>query len=324
MHTPKSLFISGLAALALTPQLGWSQAYPSKPIRLIVPFAAGGPADIFARPFAQELSTQLGQPVVVDNRTGVGGVSGVDAVAKAPADGYTIGFAGAAALATAQFMIPSMPFDIQKDLALVTLAIRVPEVIVVGSKVGVKTLPELVSRAKAKPGELHFGSAGTGSITHLAGELLKKEANIEMTHVPYRGAAPAVNDLLGGQVQVVVADVPVLLPHIKAGSIVPLAVTSGARAVSLPQVPTTAELGLPKVISDNWYGIVAPARTPPDILKKIHAASIAALKAPTVVDVYAKQSANSSPTTPEQFGTFVRDEQAKWLPIIRATGAKME
>jgi tripartite-type tricarboxylate transporter receptor subunit TctC len=324
MNIKRRLLAAVLAALAFLPQASWGQAYPSKPVRLLVPFPAGGPADIFGRTFAQALAAQLGQPVVVENKSGVGGVVGVDAVAKSAPDGYTLGFAGAAALSTAQFMMASMPFDPQKDIALVTLVTRVPEVLVASPKLSIKTVDELIAHARANPGTVNFASAGAGSITHLAGELLKTEAKLDIVHVPYKGTAPAVNDLLGGQVQILIADVPVLLPHIRAGTLVPLAVTSASRAPSVPQVPTTAETGLPKVLSDNWYGLVAPARTPNDVLKRIHAASIAALRSQEVVDTFAKQSAIPSPTTPEEFAAFARDERAKWAPIIKATGAKME
>jgi tripartite-type tricarboxylate transporter receptor subunit TctC len=323
MRSQRRVVLACLAATLLAPRLGMAQTYPTKPVRLIVPFAAGGPADIFGRTFAQALAAQLGQPVVVENKSGVGGVAGVDAVAKAPPDGYTLGFAGAAALSTAPFMM-TMPFDAQKDLALVTLATRVPEVLVVTSKLGIKNLNELVAYAKARPGKVNFGSAGSGSITHLAGELLKTEAKLDLVHVPYKGTAPAVNDLLGGQIELIIADVPVLLPHIRSGAMVPLAVTSASRAPSVPQVPTTAEAGLPKVLSDNWYGLVAPARIAPDVLKRIHGAAVAALGSPSLVDVFGTQSAVASPSTPEEFASFVAAERTKWGPIIKATGAKME
>jgi tripartite-type tricarboxylate transporter receptor subunit TctC len=324
MREKSRMLVVALALFAFVPQLGWSQGYPTKPVRLIVPFPAGGPADIFGRTFAQALAAQLGQPVVVENKSGVGGVVGVDAVAKSAPDGYTLGFAGAAALSTAQFMMASMPFDPQKDLALVTLATRVPEVLVVSPKLNIKTVNELITHAKANPGKVNFASAGAGSITHLAGELLKTEAKLDIVHVPYKGTAPAVNDLLGGQVQILIADVPVLLPHIRAGALVPLAVTSGTRAPSVPEVPTTAEVGLPNVLSDNWYGLVAPARMPPDVLQRIHAAAVAALRSPEVVDTFTKQSAIAAPTKPEEFAAFVREERTKWAPIVQATGAKME
>src|SRR5262245_23800955 len=205
------------AALLLAspwPRTAWAQAFPTKPIKLIVPFPAGGPADLFGRALANGLPAELGQQIVIENRAGVGGVSGVDALAKSPPDGYTIGLNGAAALSAIPFMMPKMPFDWQKDLALLTLVVRVPEVLVVHPSLAAKSLQDLIAYARANPNKVNYGSAGTGTITHLAVELLKTVAKIELVHVPYRGAAPAVNDLLGGHVQLAVLDTPVLLPHI--------------------------------------------------------------------------------------------------------------
>ena len=314
------LLIGAMAALATGAV--FAQAYPSKPVRLIVPFPAGGPADLFGRALAQGMSAQLGQPVIIENKAGVGGVLGVDAVAKAPPDGYLLALNSGSALAVSPYMLAQMPYDANKDLALVTLVVRVPEVLAVNPKLPVGSLAELVAYAKANPGKVNFGSAGSGSITHLAGELLKVEAKVELVHVPYKGAAPAVQDLLGGQVQMGIFDVPVLLPHIRSGALKALVITSGSRSPSLPEISTSAELGYPKFLSDNWYGLVAPAATPPDVLKRIHAAAVAALKSPEVIEQYAKVSGIASPTTPEEYAAFVRAEQAKWSAIIEAIGAK--
>src|SRR3981189_1068058 len=251
------------AAQCLLSVSGFAQSYPSKPVRLIVGFPAGGPADIFGRTFAQGLSAGLGQPVIVENKSGVGGVLGIDAVAKAPPDGYTLGFNNQGSVAMAPFALTRMPFDPKKDLALITTVVKVPEVGVVKPSLPVASLAELIAYAKANPGKINFGSAGAGGITHLACELLKAEAHLDLLPVPYKGAAPAVSDLLGGQVNMGIFDIPVVLPHIQSGKFKALAVTSARRAPSLPNVPTTAEVGYPKVISDNWYGLVAPAATPP-------------------------------------------------------------
>ena len=254
----------------------------------------------------------------------MGGVTGVDVVARSAPDGYTIGLSSAGALSIIPFMMSKMPFDWHKDLALLTLVARVPEVLVVNPVLKVTTLKDLVDYARANPGKLNFGSSGTGSIAHLAIELLKTEAHIDLVHVPYRGAAPAVTDLLGGQVQLVAFDVPVLLPHIRSGALQALAVTSKTHAPSLPEVPTTAEAGFPSVLSDNWYGLVAPAATPPAILAKLQAAATAALSADDLKAQYAKQDAVAAPTTPAEFAAFVTAERAKWQAVVAATGVKLD
>src|ERR1043166_1885493 len=298
-----SLVLVGAALLG--PLAAAAQDYPTRPIRLIVPFPAGGPSDLFGRMLGIKLTESLGQQVVVENRSGVGGVTGVDVVARSASDGYTIGLSSAGALSIIPFMLGKMPFDWQKDLALLTLVARVPEVLVVHPSLKVETLKDLVEYARANPGKLNFGSSGVGSIAHMAVELLKTEAHIDLVHVPYRGAAPAVTDLLGGQVQLVVLDVPVLLPHIRSGAL-------------------TAEAGFPAVLSDNWYGLIAPAATPPGILTKIGAAATAALRSDDLKAQYAKQDAVAAPTTPAEFAGFVTTEQGKWKEVVAATGVRFE
>ena len=251
-----------------------AQPYPNRTLRLIVPFAAGGAADLFGRALASGLTAELGQQVVVETRAGAGGLTGVDATAKSTPDGYTLCLAGAAALSAIPFMTSRMPFDWQKDLALLTLVVRVPEVLVVHPSLGTNSFNEFVSYARARPGKINFGSAGTGSITHLAVELLKAQTRINLVHVPYRGVGPAVADMLGGHIQLLVSDVPFMLPHVRSGAFKALAVTSGARSSALPDVPATAELGYAAVNSDNWYGLVAPAGTPPDILERLRKTSL--------------------------------------------------
>ena len=312
-----------LAALqGLLPGAALAQSYPARPVHLIVGFPAGGPADIFGRSFAQALSAGLAQPVVVENKSGVGGVLGIDMVAKAAPDGYTLGFNNQGSVAMAPYALTKMPFNPNKDLALITTVVRVPEVVVVNPSLPVKDLAELIAYAKAHPGKINFGSAGAGGITHLACELLKAEAKIDVVHVPYKGAAPAVADLLGGQVQMGIFDVPVVLPHIKSGKFKALAVTSAKRAPPLPEVPTTAEVGYPRVISDNWYGLVAPAGTPPAVLKRIHESAIAALHSPVLLEQFAKVSGIPAPSTPEEYASFLGEEQARWSAIIKAIGFK--
>jgi len=312
------------AAALLSPFAACAQDYPTRPIRLIVPFPAGGPSDLFARLLGIKLTASLGQQVVIENRSGVGGVTGVDVVARSAPDGYTIGLSSAGALSIMPFMLSKMPFDWRNDLALLTLVARVPEVLVVNPSLKVETLKDLVDYARANPGKLNFGTSGTGSITHMAMELLKTEAHIDLVHVPYRGAAPAVTDLLGGQVELAAFDVPVLLPHIRSGALHALAVTSQTRAASLPDVPTTAEAGFPSVISDNWYGLVAPGKTPRAILNKLATAATAALRSDDLKAQYAQQDAVAAPTTSAEFAAFVTAEQAKWKAVVAATGVKFD
>src|SRR5215510_4158280 len=323
MGTSRRALMSGFAAAALWPAAARAQAFPNRPIRLIVPFAAGGAADLFGRALANALSAELGQQVVVEVRAGAGGLTGVDALAKSAPDGYTICLAGAAALSAIPFMVSKMPFDWRNDLTLLTLAVRVPEVLIV-HPARVDTLGAFIAYARAHPGEINFGSAGAGSITHLAVELLKREAGINLVHVPYRGVGPAVGDMLGGHIQLIVADVPFLLPHIRSGAIKALAVTSSARVPALPDIPATAELGYAAVNSDNWYGLVAPAHTPADVLDTLRRASIAVLTSAELKKQFDSQNAAPAPTTPDAFAAFVQAEQGKWGPVVLATGVKLE
>jgi tripartite-type tricarboxylate transporter receptor subunit TctC len=318
----KSAVVALLAIAALASPAS-AQTWPDRPIKLVVAFPAGGPADLFARSIAHVMSGQLGQQVVVETRTGAGGMTGIDSVAKSPPDGYTIALASSSALTIFQFLYAKMPYDWQKDLVPITLVVRVPEVLVVHPSLGVSTLQQFVDKARKEPGKINFASTGTGSITHLAVELLKGETKIDLVHVPYKGAAPAVNDLLGGHVSVLVADVPVLLPHIRSGKIKPLAVTSMKRSDVIPDVPSTAELGPPKINSDNWYGLVAPAGTPKDVLKKLHDAAVKALGTAELKAQYAKLSAVPSPTSPEEFQAYINSEAAKWGSVVKSTGLKL-
>jgi tripartite-type tricarboxylate transporter receptor subunit TctC len=311
-------------SLTLFPLLALAQGYPDKPVKLIIPFPAGGPSDIFGRGLAQGMAAHFGQPVVVENISGVGGVLGVDRALKSPPDGYTLGLNSGSTLSIAPYSLAQLPYDVKKDVALITLVVRVPEVLVVHPSVPAKTLAEFIAYARANPGKVNFGSAGSGSITHLAGELLKSEAKVNLVHVPYKGAAPAVTDLLGGVVQMGIFDVPVLISHIRAGKLRALAITSAERSAALPEVPTTAEAGYPKVTSDNWYGLVVPAATPPAIQKKVHEAALAALRAPALVEQYAKVAGVASPGSPEDYAKFLAAEQAKWRHVVTAIGFKQQ
>jgi tripartite-type tricarboxylate transporter receptor subunit TctC len=311
-----------LLALALFPALAFGQAYPTKPVKLIIPFPAGGPSDIFGRGLAQGMAAELRQPVVVENVAGVGGVLGVDRAVKSAPDGYTLGLNSGSTLSIAPFSFAKLPYDVKKDFALVTLVVRVPEVLAVHPSVPARTLAELVAHAKANPGKINFGSAGSGSITHLAGELLKAEARIDLVHVPYKGAAPAVTDLLAGQVQMGIFDVPVLLSHIRSGKLRALAITSAQRSSALPDVPSTAEGGYPNVTSDNWYGLILPAATPARVQKRVHDAAVAALKSPALVEQYARVAGIASPGSPQDYAAFLAAEQAKWSKVVTAIGFK--
>jgi tripartite-type tricarboxylate transporter receptor subunit TctC len=312
-------------ALALAPAaLAQAQPFPTKPLKLIVPFPAGGPADLFGRLLAQHMGDKLGQPMIVENVGGVGGVLGVDRAAKAAPDGYTLVLNSGSTVAIAPFSMAKMPYDVKRDLAYITTVVLVPEVLAVNPSLPVNSLKELVDYARANPGKVNFGSAGGGTVTHLAGELLKVEAKINLVHVPYKGAAPAVTDMLSGQVQMGVFDVPVLISHIRAGKLKPLAITSAKRTPLLPEVATTGELGYGSVISDNWYGLVGAAAIPPRIQKRLHDAAIAALRVPALVEAYGKVAGVVLPSSPEEYQVFVATEQAKWSKVVAAIGFKQQ
>src|SRR5436190_2936182 len=308
--------------LLFAPLLAQAQTYPAKPVRMVIGFPAGGPADIFGRSLAHGMSADFGQQVIVENISGVGGVLGVERGVKSAPDGYTIVLNSASPLVIAPFSFAKLPYDIKKDIALITVVVRVPEVLAVHPSLPVKDFAGLLAYAKANPGKVNFGSAGAGSITHLAGELLKSEAKIDIVHVPYKGAAPAVTDLIGGQVQMGIFDVPVLLSHIRSGKLKALSITSAQRAPTLPEVPTTAEGNYPNVTSDNWYGLIMPSATPVDIQRRVYSAAINALKSPAVREQFAKVGGVASPTTPQEYAKFVEAEQEKWGRIVTAIGFK--
>jgi tripartite-type tricarboxylate transporter receptor subunit TctC len=310
--------VTGLLLL-LSPVSVAAQDFPSKPIRLIVPFPAGGPNDIIARVIGQRMSEIVGQPVLIDNRGGQGGVLGTDAVAKAAPDGYTIGITSASALVISPAM-EKVPYDVQKDLAAITVAVTVPEMLVVAGNVPAKNMDELVALAKAQPGKLNFASAGVGGLPHLAGELLKLTAKIDIVHVPYRGAAPAINDLLGQQVQMAFLDLPAILPHIKAGTLRPIALGASQRAPTAPDVPTTAEVGMPDLLIENWYGMIAPAKTPEKIAAALNRIANEAMADPGVKQRLADQGLTVAGDTQEHFRTFVDAESRKWADVIKKAG----
>jgi tripartite-type tricarboxylate transporter receptor subunit TctC len=314
------MLATGLSLL-LWPASVAAQDFPSKPIRLIVPFPAGGPNDIIARVVGQRISELIRQPVLIDNRGGQAGVLGTDAVAKANPDGYTIGITSASSLAISPSM-EKVPYDARKDFAPVTLVVTVPEMLVVASNVPANNMDELVALAKAQPGTLNFASAGVGGLPHLAGELLKLTAKIDIVHVPYRGAAPAINDLLGQQVQMTFLDLPVILPHIKAGTLRPIALGARARAPTAPDVPTTAEVGMPDLLIENWYGMIAPAKTPEKIVASLNRIANEAMADPGVKQKLADQGLTVAGDTPEHFRGFIETETAKWAKVIKEAGVE--
>jgi len=313
-----------LIALALLcPALAMAQDFPSKPIHLIVPFPPGGPNDIIARVVGQRMSDILKQTIVIENRSGQGGVIGTDAVAKAQPDGYTIGIVSAGALAISPSM-EKVPYVTLRDLQPITLVAKVPEMLVVATSVPAHNMKELVALAKAQPGKLNFASSGPGSLPQLAGELFKITAKIDIVHVPYRGAAPAVNDLLGQQVQMVFLDLPILLPQIKAGKLRPIAVGAPQRVPSAPDVPTTAEVGMPGLLTENWYGMIAPAKTPPQVVAALNKAAVEAMKDPGVVSKLSSQGAILSGDTPEEFRAYIDSETKKWAKVIKDAGVPVQ
>jgi tripartite-type tricarboxylate transporter receptor subunit TctC len=314
--------LAAALSVLLWPALAAAQDFPNKPIRLIVPFPAGGPNDIIARVVGQRMSELTKQPVLIDNRGGQAGVLGTDAVAKANPDGYTIGIVSASALVISPTM-EKVPYDVGRDFAPVTLAVTVPEMLVVASNFPANNMAELVALAKAQPGKFNFASAGVGGLPHLAGELLKLTAKIDIVHVPYRGAAPAINDLLGQQVQMAFLDLPVLLPHIKAGTLRPIALGAPQRAPTAPDVPTTAEVGMPDILIENWYGMVAPAKTPNIIIAALNRIANEAMADPSVKEKLADQGLTVAGDTPEHFRGYIEAETKKWARVIKDAGVEM-
>ena len=321
MKPSYGLFAALVLLLSAAP--AGAQDFPSHQIRLIVPFPAGGPSDIIARVLGQRMSEITRQPVIIDNRGGQGGVLGTEVLAKATPDGYTIALSSAGALAISPTM-ERVTYDPLKDLQTITLVAKVPEMLVVTPDVPAKNMVELVALAKAKPGKLNFASTGPGSMPHLAGELLKLIAKVDIVHVPYRGAAPAVNDLLGQQVQMAFLDQPVLLPQIKAGGLRAIAIGAPERASTLPEVPTTAEVGMPDLLAENWHGMVAPAGTPAPIVAVLNRITTEALQDPTVKEKLAIQGATVVGDSPEHFHAFLESEITRWAKVIKDAGVATE
>ncbi len=304
--------------------LAQAPAYPSKPIRLVVPFPPGGATDILAREVAQKLTEAWGQSVVVDNRPGAGGNIGAELVARAAPDGYTLLMGTVGTHAINASLYAKLPYDHVKDFAPVILVAGVPNVLVVNPALPVNTVAELIAYAKANPGKLNFASSGNGTSIHLSGELFKVMAGVQMTHVPYKGSAPAVADLISGQVQLMFDNLPPSLPQIKAGKLRALAVTSATRAPALPDVPTIAEAGLPGFEASSWFGVLAPAGTPPAIVARLNAEIAKWLASPEAREKLSKQGANAAGGSPEDFAKHIAAETTKWAKVVKDSGAKVD
>jgi tripartite-type tricarboxylate transporter receptor subunit TctC len=300
-----------------------ASAYPDRPIRIVLGFPAGGGADVVLRTVTPGLAEELGQPVIVDNRPGAGGNLGMDIVAKAAPDGYTLLMA-APGLATNASLYENLPFDPAKDFAAVGMVSSVPNVLVVNPSLPFKTVAQLIAYAKSHPGELNYASSGIGTSLHLAGALFERDAGIQLTHVPYRGGPAAINDLIGGQVQMMFTVVPLAGPQIKAGKLVALAVTGEARSPTLPDVPTMIEAGLKGYTATTWNGLVAPAGTPAPIIKQINAALQKVLDRPDVRKAFAGMGQDVVKDTPEQFDAMLKDETHKWERVIKDADIKAE
>ena len=321
MRTTRGLVTA--VSLLLSAASAGAEDFPARQIRLIVPFPAGGPSDIIGRAIGQRMSEIAKQPVIIDNRGGQGGVLGTDVLAKSKPDGYTIAISSAGALAISPTM-ENVAYDPLKDLQAITLVAKVPEMLVVANDVPARNMTELIALAKAKPGKLNFASSGPGSLPHLAGELLKQTAKIDIVHVPYRGAAPALNDLLGQQVQMVFLDLPILLPQIQSGGVRAIALGAPKRAPTAMDVPTTTEVGLPEVQAENWYGMVAPAGTPAPIVEKLNQIATEAMRDPAVKEKLAVQGAELIGDSPEHFHAFVESEITRWAKVIKDAGVAIE
>lgn len=313
------------AALALTLPAARAQGdYPGKPIRLVVTFPPGGSADAVVRMLVPRLNEKLGQQVLVDNRPGAGGNIGLSVVAKAPADGYTLGVGAAGALAANASLYAQMPFDVAKDFRPVTLLAAIPFVFVGHPSVGVSTQRDLVAQAKAQPGKLSIAHGGNGTAMHLTSQLFQQMADVKLTEVPYKGSGPAALDVLSGQVPLGVVDLPAALAHIRAGKLVAFAVTGPQRLPQLPDVPTVAEGGLAGYDSTGWFGVVAPAGTPDAVVERLNVEITAALSDPAIVAAMRAQGVEPVPSTAAAFGAYIRSETAKWAGVVRKANIKLD
>jgi tripartite-type tricarboxylate transporter receptor subunit TctC len=316
-----------VAAIALVASYGSAAvaqpAFPSKPVHIFVPYPPGGGVDILARTLGDALSQEWGQSIVVENRPGAGGVVASQALATSPPDGYTL-IVVASGHATNPFLYPKLPYDTFKDFTPISLLASSPNILLVRKDSPFKTLADLLAQARAKPGSLSFGHAGNGTSTHLAGELLKNLTKIDMAAIPYKGGAPAINDLLGGQIPMSFNNGPESVGQIKAGTVRALGVTTAKRAAFLPDVPSIAEGGVPGYDTEVWWGVLGPAKMPPDLVKKLSHDFVAALKAQSVKDRLGPLGATPIGSSPEEFAAKIKADYDKWGPIIKAAGMKIE
>ncbi|WP_374663853.1 Bug family tripartite tricarboxylate transporter substrate binding protein [Ramlibacter sp.] len=321
----RALGLLGAAFLAAAPALAQTAAdFPKQPIRMVVTFPPGGSADAVVRLLTPRLNEKLGQQVVVDNRPGAGGNVGLALVAKAPADGYTLGVGAAGALSANSSLYPQMPFDSLKDFKPVSMLAAIPFVIVGHPSVPAKTQKDLLAAAKAQPGKFSIGHGGNGTAMHLSAALFAQMADVKFVEVPYRGSGPAALDALAGNVPLAVVDLPSALQHIRAGKLIAYAVTSPQRLPQLPDVPTVAEAGLPGYDSTGWFGVVAPAGTPDAIVAKLNAEITAALNDEQIKTTMRNAGVEPAPTTPAAFDAYIRAETTKWSRVIRQAGIKLD
>jgi tripartite-type tricarboxylate transporter receptor subunit TctC len=320
------LMVSALAALVLVVQIGQpaEAGFPDRGVRIVVPFPAGGSNDVVARMLGAKLQELWGQPVVIDNRAGAGGNIGAEAVARSPADGYTLLLTAPGPLAVNRSLYTQLSFNPTQDFTPVALIASVPIVLAVNPNVKATTVAELIALAKASPGKLNFGSSGLGSTNHLAGELLKTRAGIDIVHVPYRGAAPAMNDLIGGQISMMFDNMPAIRPQVQGGTIRAIAVAGAARSPLFPELPTMVEAGVPNFEASSWFGLVAPARMPPDVMKALIDSVTKLLKDPDMVKRLADVGAEPGTLSGDAFAAFLRTESEKWGQVVKTAGAKVE
>jgi tripartite-type tricarboxylate transporter receptor subunit TctC len=308
-----------LRAYSQDPSTGSGQVYPSRPVRIVVPFAPGGPNDIIVRLVAQKLTEAWGQPIVVENRAGAGGNIGTDAVAKAAPDGYTLLSVGPGSLIINP-LIGKAPYDTARDFAPVTLMARAPNALVAHPSLPVSSVKELIALARSQPGRINYGSGGNGSTPHLAGALFASMAGVELTHIPYKGTAPAMADLMGGQVQIAFLGIPTVLPHVKSGKLRVLAVTGKRRSPELPGVSTVDEAGVPGYELSPWYGLLAPVGTPREIVARLAAEVTKIVRAADTTDKLAVQGAEIAGGSPEEFAAVIQDDILTWTRVIKNAG----
>ncbi|NUN60687.1 MAG: tripartite tricarboxylate transporter substrate binding protein [Burkholderiaceae bacterium] len=313
-----------LAAAATLPLGAVAQNYPTKPITIVVPFAAGGTTDILARLVGQHLSTELGQPVVVENKAGAGGNIGAAFAAKAAADGHTLFMGTVGTHAINASLYKKLPYDPIKDFAPLTRVAMVPNLLVAHPSQPFKTVQEMIAYAKANPGKINFGSPGNGASPHLSGELFKSLTKVDMVHVPYKGSAPAVSDLLGGQISIMFDNLPSVIPHVRSGKLRAIAISTAKRSADLPDVPTISEAGVPGYEATSWFGMFAPAATPKPVLDKISAALGKVLANAEVKKKIDDQGGEPANETPAQFADFIQKESLKWGKVVKESGASLD